>query len=91
MIDGLNTFKKYFAGFEKQYVVIGGTACQLIMEEQEIPFRATKDIDMVLIVESLTKEFGNCFWKFIKEGEYEHINKSTGNAQFYRFSSPKSK
>lgn len=27
----------------------------------------------------------------IKEAEYEHKNKSTGNTQFYRFTSPKSK
>ena len=31
------------------------------------------------------------FWDFIKEAEYEHKNKSTGNAQFYRFTLPKSK
>lgn len=91
MIDGLKNFKEHFQGFEDQYVVIGGTACYLIMEEQELPFRATKDIDIVLIVESLTPEFGKCFWDYIKEAEYEHINKSTGNAQFYRFTSPKSK
>lgn len=53
-------------------------------------FRATKDIDMVLIVESITVEFGKWFFEYIKEAGYEHINKSTGNAQFYRFSKPKS-
>lgn len=37
-------------GFEDQYVIIGGTACDLIMENEELPFRATKDIDIVLIV-----------------------------------------
>lgn len=35
-------------GFEDQYVIIGGTACDLIMENEELPFRATKDIDIVL-------------------------------------------
>lgn len=34
-------------------MVIGGTACDLIMESEELPFRATKDIDIVLIVKSL--------------------------------------
>ena len=53
-------------------------------------FRATKDIDMVLIVESIRVEFGKRFFEYIKEAGYEYINKSTGNAQFYRFSKPKS-
>ena len=91
MVNGFTTFKDKFQGFENQYVIIGGTACDLIMENEELPFRATKDIDIVLLVESLTAEFGRQFWEYVKEAGYEHLNKSTGNAQFYRFTSPKSK
>lgn len=91
MINGFKGFQKKFRGFEDQYVIIGGTACDLIMENEELPFRATKDIDMVLIVEAVTAEFGRRFWEYVKEAGYEHINKSTGQAQFYRFSVPKSK
>lgn len=91
MVSGFTKFREWFQGFENQYVVIGGTACDLIMESEELPFRATKDIDIVLIVEALTDEFAKRFWEFIKEAGYEHKNKSTGNAQFYRFSSPKNK
>lgn len=91
MVNGLEKFRNQFKGFEDQYVIIGGTACDLIMEEQALPFRATKDIDMVLIVEALTVEFGKCFWEYVKEAGYEHINKSTGEAQFYRFTNPKNK
>lgn len=90
MVNGFTKFKDWFKGFENQYVVIGGTACDLIMESEELSFRATKDLDIVLIVESITPEFGKEFWKYIKEAEYSHINKSTQNAQFYRFTSPKS-
>ena len=53
-------------GFEDQYVIIGGKACDLIMENEELPFRATKDIDIVLIVESITVEFRKQFWKSFK-------------------------
>ena len=91
MVNGFTKFKEKFQGFENQYVIIGGTACDLIMENEELPFRATKDVDIVLIVESITAEFGRQFWKYVKEAGYEHLNKSTGNAQFYRFTSPKSK
>lgn len=91
MVHGLTRFKENFQGFENQYVIIGGTACDLIMEHEELPFRATKDIDIVLIVESITAEFGRKFWEYVKEAGYEHLNKSTGNAQFYRFTAPKSR
>lgn len=90
MINGLTTFKEHFKGFEDQYVIIGGTACDLLMENEELPFRATKDVDIVLIVEALTPEFGCRFWDYIKEAQYHHINKSTGGAEFYRFSMPTS-
>ena len=91
MVSGFTKFKERFQGFENQYVIIGGTACDLIMENEELPFRATKDVDIVLIVESITAGFGRQFWEYVKEAGYEHLNKSTGNAQFYRFTSPKSK
>lgn len=91
MVNGFTKFKERFRGFENQYVIIGGTAYDLIMENEELPFRATKDIDIVLIVESITVEFGKQFWEYIREAGYEHLNKSTGNAQFYRFTSPKNK
>ena len=44
MVKGFTKFKERFQGFENQYVIIGGTACDLIMENEELPFRATKDI-----------------------------------------------
>ena len=91
MGNGFTTFKGQFKGYEDQYVIIGGTACDLIMESEELPFRATKDIDIVLIVESMTAEFGRRFWEYITEAGYEHLNKSSGKVQFYRFTSPKSK
>lgn len=91
MVGGLARFRETFQGLENQYVLIGGTACNLLMESEGLPFRATKDVDMVLILESLTPEFGHRFWRYVKEAEYQHLNKSTGKAQFYRFSSPKSR
>lgn len=91
MVTGFESFKKHFQGYEDEYVIIGGTACDLIMSEEDMSFRATKDIDMVLIVEALTPEFVKRLWEYIKEARYEHQNKSTGEPQFYRFSHPKSK
>ena len=61
MVGGFTKFKERFQGFKNQYVIIGGTACDLIMENEELPFRATKDVDIVLIVESITAEFRGLF------------------------------
>lgn len=88
MVTGFNSFKKHFSAYAEQYTIIGGTACDLLMAENGIDFRATKDIDMVLIIEALTAEFGTAFWNYITEAAYEHKNKSTGEPQFYRFSNP---
>ena len=32
MVIGLDLFRKHFAGFEEQYVLIGGTACDVLFE-----------------------------------------------------------
>ena len=89
MVTGLKSFQEWFQGYEQQYAMIGGTACDLLMSDEGLDFRATKDIDMVLIVEAVTPEFGKRFWDYIIQAGYEHQNKSTGLPQFYRFSHPR--
>ena len=88
MVTGIDRFREWFRGYEEQYAIIGGTACDLLMTEDGMDFRATKDIDLVLIVEAITPDFGKRFWQFVKDAGYEHRNKSTGQPQFYRFSHP---
>ena len=88
MVKGFESFRRWFEGQEDCYTIIGGTACDLIMSEAGQEFRATKDIDLVLIVEALTPEFCTRFWKYIDAGGYEHRSKSTGKPQFYRFTHP---
>lgn len=89
MIKGIEKFKEYFSEFKEQYVLIGGAACDIILEQTDTSFRATKDLDLVLIVEALTPEFGKEFWTFVSEGQYENRLRSSGNPQFYRFDKPK--
>lgn len=85
---GIDKFKERFAGHDGEYVLIGGGACDLLFGEAGQDFRATKDLDLVLLVEALTPEFGRVFWDFVKEGGYENRQKSSGKPQFYRFSKP---
>lgn len=89
MVYGLEKFREYFKNHTNQYVFIGGTACDIIMDEIGDSFRATKDLDIVLIIEALDASFGEDFWNFIEDGGYAHREKSTGEDQFYRFSNPK--
>lgn len=91
MVIGLESFRQWFSEYTGQYTIIGGTACDILMSEDGLDFRATRDIDMVLIVESLTPEFGRKFWEYINEADYEYRNRSTGKPQFYRFSKPSSR
>lgn len=88
MVYGLEKFREYFRNHTNQYVFIGGTACDILMDELGAPFRATKDLDMVLIIEALDASFGETFWKFIEDGGYKHREKSAGENQFYRFTKP---
>lgn len=89
MVVGIDVFKKYFEEYPENYVIIGGTACDIIINEAGFIPRATKDIDIILIVEALSTAFVNQFWRFIKAGEYRAKEKSSDNRQYYRFKNPK--
>lgn len=91
MVRGIESFREWFQGYEEQYAIIGGTACDLLMADGGLDFRATKDIDLVLIVEALNVTFGRRFWEYVGMAGYEHRNKSTGEPQFYRFTNPSSR
>ena len=88
MVNGLDIFREYFAGYENQYVLIGGTACDVLFESNDASFGATKDVDMVLIVEALTKEFGSRLWQFINDAGYRNKFTNEGKPQFYRVDKP---
>jgi len=89
MVQGILNFEQYFRAFKEQYVIIGGTACDLLIAERGGDFRATKDLDMVLIVEAMTSNFGERFWAFIREAGYETWCRSDKTPQYYRFMNPK--
>ena len=48
----INSFIEKFKDYTDCYTVIGGTACDILMTEAGTDFRATKDIDMILIMEA---------------------------------------
>lgn len=89
MVKGLELFKSHFEPYKDQYILIGGTACVLLFQEAALPFRETKDLDIVLCLESLNVDFTRAFWKFVDAGGYEMRQRKSGQPEFYRFLKPK--
>ncbi len=88
MVEGMDRFKEHFKGFESCFAVIGGAACDEWFSHEGLPFRATKDVDMVLLIEASQSDFIERFWEFIEAGNYSNKQKSSGDKTYYRFSEP---
>ena len=89
-MEGLGKFRDAFRDFSDNYVIIGGTACEIAMSRTEVKARATHDIDMIVIVEKMTKAYGERFWQFIKEAGYRPEKRKSGDGdsphyEMYRF------
>lgn len=53
MVTGIDKFKEAFAQYADNYVIIGGTACDIVLQGTDMRPRATSDIDMIIIVERM--------------------------------------
>lgn len=93
-MQGLEKFREYMGGFRSHYVVIGGLATVLTLEDRGLPARATKDVDMIIICQPESKFYMKRFWEFIKAGGYKlwkPDNEKDPHPCFYRFIKPESK
>jgi hypothetical protein len=88
MVTGLDLFREHFKNYTGQYVLIGGTACFILYDDAGMEFRATKDLDIVLCLEALSREFIITLKSFIEHGKYLVKMKSSGKKMFYRFEKP---
>ena len=91
MIAGLEKFRSYFQRYADQYVIIGGAACSILMEEVGLSFRSTKDMDIVIVIDPVNPDFIITFRDFIRSGNYEHHSRSGEKDIYYRFSKPREK
>ena len=89
MVVGIDNFIERFKDYTDCYTIIGGAACDILMTEADIDFRATKDIDMIVIMEARYKEFTKVLWDYILEGGYRFGWKNSDEVHFYRFTEPK--
>ena len=90
-IRGLDVFGQHFSEYRDQYVLIGGVASWLTMDEAGQSFRATKDLDIVLVIEALNSDFVGAFWEFVRAGGYaiRQVGEIDGKRPvFYRFQNP---
>ena len=71
-------------------MIIGGIACTVLFENYGESFRATKDIDMVVLMENIDVDFTKRFWSFIHEAHYKSIYECNQDKKLYRFTNPKS-
>lgn len=82
-------FAEWFAQHRDKYVLIGGCAASTILDQAGLEFRATKDLDVVLVVEAIDATFAQEFWRFIEAGGYElRMRSGDGRPCFYRFAHP---
>lgn len=88
MVKGLDIFRKHFTPHQDSYLLIGGVACYVQMEATGEHFRATKDLDIVLTLETNSSAFIRSFWEFVNLGRYIRKERGDGNKQCYRFSKP---
>ena len=93
-MQGLDKFREYMSDFRSHYVVIGGLATVLTLEDRGLPARATKDVDMIIICQPESKFYMKRFWEFIKAGGYKlwkPDNEEGPHPCFYRFVKPDDK
>jgi hypothetical protein len=92
MVKGVEKFKAHFGAYKDNYVIIGGTACEVHEDAAGQNPRTTKDIDMILIVEALSHDFVAEFWRFVQAAQYEDKQVGTkgeeSKQQYYRFNKP---
>lgn len=90
MVAGFESFRSHFNGYEDCYTIIGGTACDILMSEVGVDFRATRDVDMILLIENRFEAFASVFWSYVKAGGYKCGWHNSNVPHFYRFTEPTS-
>lgn len=91
MIRGLEHFKSFFKKHSDNFILVGGVATYLLLEQAgATKVRATKDLDIVLIMKP-SADFLNAIKEYIKNGGYEIQRGINDRVTFYRFQKPTNK
>ena len=87
-VRGVERFADAMSNCEGSYVLIGGGACSVLFDSEGDSFRATEDLDVVVIVDRNCIEFATALWAFIKSVGYEIGKTADGKCTYYRFRMP---
>ena len=85
-VHGLQHFTNFFKDNEDEYVIIGGVAADITLQENDINFRTTKDIDIVILTNPSDKLNARIL-EYVKTGQYQSKETVHGK-QYFRFSNP---
>lgn len=92
MVTGFDVFREAMSQFADNFVVIGGTACDVSLANTGRTRHATKDIDVIVIVENLSAEFIRAFWQFVRQAGYKIGKRENMSGEIvyalYRFNRP---
>lgn len=89
MVAGFEKFKEQFSAFQDEFIIIGGTAVQLVRGDDVEHPRVTRDIDLLVVAEKMTPGFSAAFHAFLSAGGYSCYFSKNGQPHFYRFINPK--
>ncbi|NBK98080.1 MAG: hypothetical protein EOM50_08680 [Erysipelotrichia bacterium] len=84
MIQGLTKFQTHFQDFSDDYVIIGGLATALLMDDYGFLARATKDIDLVVIAKE-NEVFLKRLLEFIKVAGYQTKQRTDNDSRHNLF------
>ena len=74
----------YLSTYPSEYLIIGGTAAELELDKRSLPFRQTKDFDIVICWNGQDRAFPDALASLIRDGRYRtYIRNSKKSA--YRF------
>jgi len=87
---GLSHFQDYCKDFDEEYVVVGGFATVMLLDEAlgEGHGKATYDIDLVLLTNS-SIELSQRIKQYITDGKYDIQVGEKDQYKYYRFNNPK--
>lgn len=88
MVRGFDLFRERFRPFQGSMTLIGGAACDEWFTTNGLTFRATNDLDLVIMMDDVAPEFISAMRAFVAEGGYKVSERSEGVPILYRFSDP---
>lgn len=85
VVPGIDVFATAMEAHTDDYVLIGGAACSILFDRVGQSFRATEDLDIVILADRCDASFARDFWAFVKSADYECGRREEGQCAYYRF------